>query len=250
MRSDAFITSISEWAEQDDKFEQLKRGIPLGHDSVGNILFSQKREKPLMFRHTCVTGAGRGECIRRLLLTLSCIYEKSEATFLVLSPKTAYGELLRLRNIDATVPYIRTKSDLSLAVETLKELLSQRSYGRGYPRLFLVLDGLEELPDCNRNGDLEEYREIFELITRRTDIDVISGADLMRSIFSGYPGAFVGVGNCLVTTREEGKADVTYVGDDASLSLPVPMCYPTEPSFMETVIYFNALSAGASPDKV
>lgn len=240
MRSDAFISSISQLSGDDAKFEELKKGLPLGEDSVGNILLSQKREKPLTVRHTCVTGPGRGECIRRLLLTASCLYEKSEATFLVLSPKTEYGELLRLRNMDVTVPYIRTKSDLNFAVETLKELLHQRSYGRGYPKLFLVLDGLESLPECNRNGDLEEYREIFDLFTRRTDIDVISGVDLMRSIFSGYPGAFVGVGNCLVTTREHGKADVTYVGEDASLSLPTAMTYPDLPTVEETIMAFNA----------
>ena len=249
MRSDAFITSVCGVSEDDARFEELKKGLPLGEDTVGNIVVAQKREKPLTVRHTCVTGPSRGEFIRRLLLTMSCLYEKSEATFFVLSPRTEYGELLRLRNMDVTVPYIRTKSDLSLALETLKELLSQRNYGKGYPHLFLVLDGLEALPDCNRNGDLEEYRDIFDILTRRTDVDVISGADLMQSIFRGYPGAFVGVGNCLVTTREEGKADVTYVGNDASLSLPAPMRYPTEPSFMETVIYFNALTAGARPEK-
>ena len=249
MRSDAFISSVCAFSNDDKKFEELKKGLPLGEDTVGNILISQKREKPLTVRHTCVTGPGRGEFIRRLLLTVSCLYEKAEVSFLVLSPKTGYGELLRLRNMDVTVPYIRTKSDLNFALETLKELLAQRDYGRGYPRLFLVLDGLEDLPDSNRNGDLEEYREIFDFLTRRADVDVITGADLMRSIFSGYPGAFVGVGNCLITTREEGKADLTYVGNDASLSLPVPMRYPTEPSFVETVIYFNALSAGATPQQ-
>ena len=56
-------------------------------------------------------------------------------------------------------------------------------------------------------------------------MDIITGVDLMQSIFSGYPGAFVGVGNALVTTREQGKADVTLVADDASLSLPVAIEY-------------------------
>lgn len=249
MRSDAFITSVCGASDDDTRFEELKKGLPLGEDTVGNIVLSQRREKPLTVRHTCVTGPSRGEFIRRLLLTLSCLYEKSEATFFVLSSRAEYGELLRLRNIDVTVPYIRNKSDVNFALETLKELLSMRNYGKGYPRLFLVLDGLEILPDCNRNGDLEEYREIFDMLTRRSDVDVISGVDLMQSIFKGYPGAFVGVGNCLVTTREEGKADVTYVGNDASLSLPAPMRYPTEPSFMETIIYFNALSAGVKSEK-
>ena len=248
MRTDAFISKISGLSAEDEKFEELKKGLPLGEDSVGNVLLSQKRERPLTVRHTCVSGLHRGNFIRRFLLTVSCLYEKSEATFLVISPKAEYGELLRLRSMDVTVPYINGKSDLNLAIETLKELLRQREYGKGYPHLFLVLDGLEDLPDCNRNGDLEEYREIFDYLTRRMDVDVISGVDLMHSIFSGYPGAFLGIGNCLVTTREDGKADVTYVGDDASMSLPVPMRYPNEPSFMETVIYFNALSVGSVPD--
>ena len=246
MRSDAFMSAISALANDDEKFEELKKGLPLGEDSVGNILLSQKREKPLTVRNTCVTGVGRCGFIRRFLLTISCLYEKSEACFFILSPRQEYGELLRLRNMDVTVPYIRTKADLNLAVETIKELLRLREFGQGYPHLFLVLDGLEELPDCNRNGDLEEYRQIFDLFARRTDVDLVCGADLMRSIFSGYPGAFVGVGNCLVTIREEGKADVTYVGDDASLSLPIPMRYPTEPNFTETVVYFNALQNGGA----
>lgn len=249
MRSDEFITSVCGVSEDDARFEELKNGLPLGEDTVGNIVVAQRRKKPLTLRHTCVTGAGKSEFIRRLLLTLSCLYEKSEATFFILSPRTEYGDLLRLRNMDAVVPYIREKSDLDLAIETLKQILYQRNYGKGYPQLFLVLDGLETLPDCNRNGDLEEYRNLFDMLARRTDVDVISGVDLMRSIFSGYPGAFVGVGNCLVTTREEGKADVTYVGNDASLSMPAPMRYPTEPSFTETIIYFNALAAGAKREK-
>ena len=244
MRSDAFISSISALASDDKKFEELKTGLPLGEDTVGNILVAQKREKPLTVRNTCITGVGRCGFIRRFLLTISCLYEKSDACFFILSPRQEYGELLRLRNMDVTVPYIRTKSDLNLAVETIKELLRLREFGKGYPHLFLVLDGLEELPECNRNGDLEEYRQIFDFFARRTDVDLICGADLMRSIFSGYPGAFVGVGNCLVSIREEGKADVTYVGDDASLSLPIPMRYPTEPAFTETIIYFNALQNG------
>ena len=241
MRSDAFISSISQLSGDDAKFEELKKGLPLGEDSVGNILLSQKREKPLMVRHTCVTGPGRGEYIRRLLLTVSCLYEKSEATFLVLSPKTEYGELLRLKSMDATVPYIRSKSDLELAVDGVKELLLMRETGSGYPHLFIVLDGFDGLPDCNHGGDLEEYREIFELIRRREDVDIISGVDLTKSIFSGYPGAFVGLGNCLVSLREEGKADVTYVKDDASLSLPIPITYPSAPSIVETVIFLNSL---------
>jgi len=126
-------------------------------------------------------------------------------------------------------------------VETIKELLRMREYGNGYPRLFIVLDGLDDLPDCNVNGDLTEYRELFDLLMRKPDVELISGVDLGRSIFSGYPGAFLGIGNCLVTIREEGTADVTYVNDDSSMSLPAPITYPSEPTVMESVIYLNAL---------
>lgn len=241
MKSDEFISVISGMSHDDDQFEEWKKGLPLGLDSVGNIVRAQKMEKPFTLRNTCVAGVGRTRFISRFLITVSCLYEKTEACFFIISPKTEYGELLRLKSMDVTVPFIRDKGDVELAVETVKALLAQRENGKGYPHLFLVLDGLEELPECNRNGDLEEYREIFDLFNRRKDVDVICGADLMRSIFSGHPGAFVGVGNSLVTIREEGKADVTYVGEDVSLSMPIPITYPSEPSVMETVIYLNAL---------
>ena len=241
MRAEEFISVISGMSHDDNQFETLKRGLPLGLDSVETIVCAQKLEKPFTLRTTCVTGTGRTRFLCRFLITVSCLYEKSEACFFILSPKAEYGDLLRLKSMDVTVPFIREKGDVQLAVETVKELLAQRENGKGYPHLFLVLDGLEDLPDCNRNGDLEEYRDIFDLFNRRKDVDVICGADLLRSIFSGHPGAFVGVGNCLVTIREDGKADVTYVDEDVSLSMPVPISYPNEPSVMETIIYLNAL---------
>jgi regulator of sigma E protease len=74
----------------------------------------------------------------------------------------------------------------------------------------------------------------------KKEVTLISGTDLIKSIFSGYPGAYVGIGNCLVTTREDGKADVTYVGEDSALTMPAPISYPCQPSFTETLIAFNA----------
>lgn len=242
MRSEEFISLLSDNSGKDGDFDRVRTGLPLGLDMVDGVVLSQKRDKPFTVRHTCVTGLGRTSFIRRLLVNTSCLYEKTDACFFVISPKTEYGELLRLRSIDLTVPYIHTKSDLTQTIESLNELLTLREQGQGYPRLFVVLDGIEDLEGCNRNGDLEEYRAVFDLIARREDVDVISGVELMKSIFSGYPGAFVGVGNCLVTTREEGKADVTYVGDDVGLSLPVPMRYSAEPSLIETIISLNSIS--------
>ena len=112
--------------------------------------------------------------------------------------------------------------------------------GKKCKKLFLVLDGVDELSGCNVNGDLSENREFLDLIARKKEVTLISGTDLIKSIFSGYPGAYVGIGNCLVTTREDGKADVTYVGEDSALTMPAPISYPCQPSFTETLIAFNA----------
>ncbi len=242
MHSKEFISSLSVLAMEDEKFEQMRRNIPLGVDSVGNITYARKGENAYSTRHTCVTGGNKGGFLRRLLITLSCLYEKGEVCFFVLSPAQEYGELLRMKSMDLTLPYIRVKADFEGAIETLKELLRVREFGKGYPRLVVVLDGLENLEGCNRNGDLEEYRAALDLLSRRENVDVFTGVELTKSIFSGYPGAFVGVGNCLVATRESGKADVTFVQEDASLTLPSPLTYPDEPSLTETVLFFNSVS--------
>ncbi|MBE5747902.1 MAG: hypothetical protein E7352_07005 [Clostridiales bacterium] len=242
MNMEEYVASLANLCADETKLKELRKGLPLGRDVVENIVLAQKRERPLTVRHTCVTGGQRSNFICRMLLTISRLYTREEACFLIISPKTEYGELMRANAMDVAVPYIFTKEDLALAVATVKELLSQRQTGRGYPRLFLVLDGLERIDGCNVNGDLEEYREIFDLFKRNADVDVITGVDLMKSIFSGYPGAFVGVGNCLVSLREEGKADVTYVNEEGGLSLPTPISYPAQPSITETVIFLNSLS--------
>ncbi len=242
MRSEEFIALLSNAAENEEKFDKMRKDVPLGVDSVDNVVYSHKHTRPYSTRFTCVTGGGKSAFVKRLLITVSCLYDRKDACFLILSPNVEYGEFLRLKSMDVTVPYIRTKSDLELALETLKQLLQEREGKRGYPRLFVVMDGIETLEGCNRNEDLEEYRETIDLLARKGDVELIAGVDLTKSIFSGYPGAFVGIGNCLVATREMGKADVTYVNDDATLTIPVPMGYPSAPSIMETILFFNAVS--------
>lgn len=241
MRSEEFIALLSENSVDETALQSLRAGVPLGVDALGKIVLSQQSEHPYTVKHTCVTGARRTTFIRRLLLHLSCLYDCSEANFFILSPRGDYGELLRLQSADVTAPYVRTKGDFDSGVRCLHELLSLYQQGKGYPRLILVLDGLEALEGCNANGDLEEYRAVLELFAREKNVEIISGVELMKSIFSGNPGVFVGVGNCLVTTREEGKADVTYVGDDSSLSLPTSLVFPDTPSVTETLIFMNSL---------
>lgn len=248
MRSEEFLSLISEYSKDNDAFEKLKNGLPIGQDVAGNIALARKKETALHVRNVCVTGVSRTDFIRRFLITLSCLYEKQELQFFVLSPHAEYGELLRLRNMDITVPYIRTKTDLDQTIETVRELTRMHEMERGLPKLVLVLDGLDELQNCNENGDLEEYRVIYETLARKPYVEIVSGMDLKKSIFSGYPGAIVGVGNCLISIQSEGKADVTYVQEDSSLSMPEPIKFPSEPSITETIILFNSLSKTAETD--
>lgn len=242
MRSDEYFAFLAEKSLREEERKDLRAAVPLGVDAVNEPVLSQLREHSFTPRHTCVTGMRRTNYIKRLILSLSRLYDKTEANFLILSPRSEYGELLRLQSADITVPFIRSKTDLENALLCVKELLNAFLRGEGYPRLIVVLDGLEEIAGCNANGDFEEYRIFFDLLTRKKNVEIISGAELMNSIFSGNPGVFVGVGNCLVTTREEGKADVTYVDDDSSLSTPTAMSYPDAPSVLETIISLNALS--------
>lgn len=245
MKTDEYISFLIEKSADDKDIFRSK--TPLGRDSTNGVVFSKSRESKVAFRHTCVTGVGRTAFIKRLLIALSFFYEKKEMNILVLSPRPDYSELIRLHGLDITVPFIRSKADLANAVACIKELVDLHSRERGCPKLYLVLDGLEELDGCNKNGDLEEYRDIFDIILRQPNIEVITGADLIKTIFSGYPGAFVGVGNCLVTTQGNAKADYTFVNDDVTLSLPSLLHYPDSPSFMETVIWANSVQAKQAP---
>lgn len=242
MRSEEFISHLSALMVDTEHFEKIRKDMPLGLDAASNVVYAYKEAKPYATRVICATGGGKSAFIKRLLITASCLYDCGEVSFLILSPNADYGELLRLKSMDATVPYVRLKSDFELAIEALKQLLREREYGKGYPRLFVVIDGIEGLEGCNRNEDLEEYRDVIDLLARRKDVELIVGAELTKSIFSGYPGAFVGIGNCLVATRETGKADVTYVNEDATLTMPIPITYPSMPSIMETVLFFNSVS--------
>ena len=241
MRTEEFIQKISQQAEDNARFEEVRKGIPLGENASGEIVLAQKGAQPYTVRNTCVTGSNKTPYLRRLLISLASLYEAKDACFIVLSPHVEYGELLRLSGCDFTIPYIRNKEDLAPVMKTLRELLYMRENGKGYPHLFLVLDGLENLEEGKTNVDLSEYSAILEMFVRRTDVDVICGMDLGRSIFAGCPGTFLGRGNCLVTAREGGKADVTYVNEDGSLTMPLPITYPSDPTVMESIIYLNSL---------
>lgn len=241
MYTQTFISSVIQSAKNNDNFEQLRAEIPLGIDMTGNVITAQKYNGAVAWKHICITGNRRVECICNLLITLSCFYEKSEANFIILSPRLKYAELLGLHNMNAIVPYVRNKNDLNDLKVGLRDILYMQMQGKGLPKLFLVLDGFEELSGCDAQ-ELKEYNDILQSLMKVPNTQVISGVNLMKSMYSGCPGAFVGIGNCLVTTREDGKADVTYVGDDTNLSLPVLIDFPCQPSVQETIRIFNGVS--------
>ena len=126
MRTEEFIQKISMQAGDNQRFEELKKGLPLGENMGGEIVLAQKSVQNYTVRHTCITGSNKTQFIRRLLLTLACIHDDEEACFIVLSPNAEYGELLCLTGCDFTIPYIRTKEDLAAAVKTLRELIYMR----------------------------------------------------------------------------------------------------------------------------
>ncbi|MBQ8885730.1 MAG: hypothetical protein IJY62_05135 [Clostridia bacterium] len=241
MRAEEFIELLSGEAKRNVyRFENLRECIPLGLSGTGEFIVSHKEERPDWYHHTCVTGGSRGDFIRRLILTLACVYDKSEAQFLLLSPNAEYGELLRLKNADVTVPYVKTAAELSEALKTVLELVRMRSQSEGYPKLIIVLDGLEQLKGAAYTDVTELYSVWIEAL-RGGVLELIMGLDLTESIFAPQPGAFVGIGNALVTTKGGGKADVTHVGADSALSLPREIDYPSLPALSDAIDYFNLL---------
>ncbi len=241
MRTEEWITKLSEATAGDDEaFFAFRESVPLGLDEKGEIAVAHEEKKRGRSRHICVTGAKRTEFIKRLLVALACLYDETEACFFVLSPNLAYGELLALRHTNFVVPFVRAYEDCLSALETLKELLrASRSGERGYPKLILVLDGLETLVN-DPTGTLDVYAPFFNEFAR-DEVEIVTGVDLLQSIFSGYPGAFVGIGNCLVTADEDGKADLTLTDEDSSLTAPKAFAYPDN-ALMESIAFLNSVS--------
>ena len=139
MFTQTFISSVIQSAKDNDNFEQLREQIPLGVDMTDNVVTAQKYNGALAWKHICVTGSRRVECICHLLIALSCFYEKDEANFVIFSPRLKYAELLGLHNMNAVVPYVRTKEDLKNLKVGLRDLLYMHMQSKHSPKLFLVL---------------------------------------------------------------------------------------------------------------
>lgn len=242
MHVEQWIQMLSKISTADEEaFLSLRDRIPLGANSDGGIVTAYTAPKKGRLRHLCVTGVARTEFLKGLIVGLSCLYQREEISFFILSPKFDYTQLLSLSSADITLPFVRTYEDCTSALETVKELVRMRQFSSArYPRLVLVLDGLEGIYP-QKDDMLDAYKPFMEDLLA-ADVDMFTGADLLGTIFSGYPGAFVGVGNCLITADECENADVTYVGEDCSLSKPTSFSPSVSTSIDEAITLLNSLS--------
>ena len=176
MKTEEFISSLSEISQKNSyRFEQLRACVPLGRDDAGNVAVAHREENPERYHHVCVTGAGRGGFIRRLVVTLSCLYDRGEASFLVLSPHEEYGELLRLKAADVTVPFIRSSADYLAALDAVRELGADASFNG---RNDLLIDGRKfsgnaqyRLGDCIVHHGSLLYDTNIEQMVASTTVD-------------------------------------------------------------------------------
>ena len=106
-------------------------------------------------------------------------------------------------------------------------------------KTFLVLDGIETVLPEDERFNLDCYRPFFDA-TSGSGIEIITGVDLSKSVFAGYPSVFVGLGNCLVAPSVAGEMDVTYVEADGSMSAPKKCEYPSMPTIAECIEWRNA----------
>lgn len=239
MRIEEWMGLLSETAKRNEyRFESLRECIPLGVYSDGNIATAHKEEKTDRYHYLMVTGAGKRDFMLRLIASLSCMYDGNRVEFLVLSPYAEYTELLGLVHADVTVPYLKSAEDFEEALKTVESLVAMRAMRKGFPRLFIVAEGLEKIEGLKGDDVTEAYSRCLAA-AGRSDTEVIAGIELTESAYASYPGAVIGIGNCLVSVKGGGKADVTQVGADSSLGLPRELIYHSEPSFKEVVSILN-----------
>ena len=240
MRTEDFLARMKDEGKRNPSWlKDLRAGLPLGEYSDGEYVLSCKKTDSPCFRHTCVSGAMRAEFISRLLLTLSALYSKEEATFMIISPNLHYGKFMNLTKACMLVPVLMTERDVTAALESVRALAKARMDKPSGAKMFLVLDGLELLGGETDRENLACYRPFFEAVGA-SGIEIITGVDLSKTIFSGYPAAFVGLGNCLVVPSVGGEMDVTYVGIDGVTSLPKRAKYPSLPTLSECIENRNA----------
>ena len=237
MKTEDFFAELAAIARDNEyRFDDLRARVPLGLDSDNRLLVAGEREAN--FIHVCVTGTGRTEFIRRLALSLAGAYDRGQTAFVILSPKREYAEFLRLDRSDVFAPFIGSATDLWKGLEAVRSQAVLRCGGgeKVYGRLFLIADGLERVT----GGGLDGYLPLFSHAAE-FGLTLITGVDLLKSVFESAPQHFVGARNCLITVMAAGKAHLSRVTGDGALALPQAFTYPSEPSFSETLAFVEKL---------
>ena len=241
MTAEEFFKHLATIASDDpNRFDSIMDRLPLGLDSEKRFVFarevsSENLQAGMRSRHTCVVGTGRSAFIRRVLLTLIGACDEGRLSVVIVSPKREYAELLKVKNADIFMPVLTVIDDLWQVVRICQEQANLRAGGGKdvYGKLIIVVDGLEDFV----GGGLECYLPFFALSA--VGVELITGVDLVGSVFSASPQSFVGNGGCLISVTNRGFADVSRVSGSGDMSLPSPFEYPSEPSLLETVALVN-----------
>ena len=245
MTAEEFFKHLATAANDNpDRFEEFLDRLPLGLDGEKRFVLARGLsgvDSPMktLSRHTCVVGTGRSAFIRRLLLTLIGARDEGTVAVVIVSPKREYAELLKLKTADIFMPVLNSVEDLWEVLRVCREQADLRVGGGEtiYGKLIIVADGLEELT----GGGMECYLPFFALSS--TGAELITGVDLVGSVFASSPQSFVGNGGCLITVTNRGFADVSRVGLSGNLELPKPFEYPSEPSLSEAIALVNEVGA-------
>lgn len=241
MTAEEFFKHLATIASDDpERFDSMIERLPLGLDSEKRFVFARADEGACLptearSRHTCVVGTGRSAFIRRVLLTLIGACDEGGIAVVVVSPKREYAELLKLKNADVFIPVLTSVDDLWEVIRICREQADLRlGDGRAiFGKLIVVVDGLEDFV----GGGLECYLPFFALSAM--GVELITGVDLVGSVFSASPQSFVGSGGCLISVTNRGFADISRVSASGEMSLPSPFEYPSEPSLSEAVALVN-----------
>ena len=249
MKIEEWIEKLSDEARKNVyRFERIRECIPLGLFSGGEIALSHREQRPERYHFTFVTGQDGTEFIRRLAVVLACLYDFSEAQFLLLSPRAEFSPLLKLENADINALYLSSAADFEVAIQGIESLVSMRKTGVGYPKLFVFAEGLEEIEGLCPNDPTDPYIRLKEALGTSV-CELVVSADLKDSRYFTFPGALIGIGNCLISTKEEKKADLTYVSSDSSLCAPREICYPSDGMIEESVRFMDSLGKEEEDDE-
>ena len=237
MTTEEFFKELTSIARDNAfRFDDLRARLPFGVDGENRICVAGQRE--CVFTHACVTGRGRTEFIRRFVLSLVGAYANEQTNFVIVSPKREYADLLRLNRANVVAPLINNLDGVWKALEFARaQALLKGKLGESYGKFFLVVDGIETLS----NGNYDCYLPFLNFANAFGG-DIITGVDFLCGIFEDRPQDFVGAGNCLITVSNTQTADVVYAQKDGSLTLPVAVAYPSEPSVLESLAFVNKLA--------